>query len=59
MRLIVDAFWTATCLAAVVFTAPLELDVYFLSLLLLWTETRQSKRTIRIGRGGPDTAFSP
>ena len=47
-QLIVDAFWMATCLAAAVFTAPLELHVFFLS-LLSWTETHRSKGKRGIG----------
>ena len=58
MRLILDSFWMATCWAAGVLTAPLELFVYLLSLLVWWTGTRRSKGTRRIGRGRPDTAFS-
>jgi hypothetical protein len=34
MRLIIDAFWMTTCLTARVFTAPLKLFIYLLSLLL-------------------------
>ena len=47
MRLVTDAFWMTTCLAADVFTAPVELFVYLLSLLLSWTETRRSFGTRR------------
>jgi hypothetical protein len=54
MRLIIDALWVPTCVAAWVFTAPLELLVYYWFLLLSWTETRRSFGT---GRGGP--ALSP
>jgi hypothetical protein len=49
MRLIDDIFWAANCLVAAVFTAPLEVYVSFLSLLLSWTETHQDKRTKRFG----------
>jgi hypothetical protein len=56
MRLILDAFWMATCLAADVFAAPVELFAYLLSLLLSWTEARRSLGTRR-GGGGP--ALSP
>jgi hypothetical protein len=41
--ILLDAFWIATCGAAGLFTAPLELFVYLLSLLLSWTGTRRSK----------------
>jgi hypothetical protein len=55
MRLIVDAFWVATSLAARVLAAPLEVYIYFLSLLLC-TETHRSNGTGRTSRGRQDDA---
>jgi hypothetical protein len=58
MRLIVNAFWMATCLAARVYAAPLELYVYLLSLLIWWTETRRNLGTRRVVVGHPDKTSS-
>jgi hypothetical protein len=59
MRLILDAFWMATCWAARLLTAPTAFLVYLMTLLMLWTGSRRNEESRHIGRGRPDTAIPP
>jgi hypothetical protein len=50
MRLIDDIFWAANCLVAAVFTAPVEVYVSFLSLLLSWVALQRNSPLFVIDR---------
>jgi len=51
MPLILDAFWTATLVAARVFSTPMEVFVCLMTLPMLSTGTRRSKGQKHNGRG--------